>query len=348
MGTCCGQKGQGNSAFFFVVQLARSSDFFDCMDADVGLDRNVDIWRQSCLKTYASIDQELKQNTKMDSFRSGTTALTIVKQGKNLIAANVGDSRAVLATLSDDASLVPLQLTINFTPNLPEEAERIKQLKVWDAISNQEAVEILSSMLNREKSAKKLVECAVRAWKYKKRVIAMDDISAICLCFHSTSSPRPPPQLAIRHGRHCCSDHIKPPLCCSVALFKMALRGVWQLQKLVVSYCNWGGSSRGIRAFMESHLPEFKESNPQLEVVTELIRGQHPHLKAFYRNRNERVVCVKNMTPEDILLHATRLRNALGRKVIKLKTRHVTKHPSVQALCYHYDNSMDGAPFQRK
>ncbi|KAL3731402.1 54S ribosomal protein L51, mitochondrial [Eucalyptus grandis] len=110
----------------------------------------------------------------------------------------------------------------------------------------------------------------------------------------------------------------------------MALRGVWQLQKLIVSYCNWGGSSRGMRAFMESHLPAFKEVNPQLEVATELIRGQHPHLKAFYKNKNQRVICVKNMSPEDILLHATRLRNALGRKVVKLKTRHVTKHPSVQ------------------
>jgi hypothetical protein len=33
---------------------------------------------------------------------------------------------------------------------------------------------------------------------------------------------------------------------------------------------------------MESHLPAFKEANPQLEVDTEMIRGQHPHLKAFY------------------------------------------------------------------
>jgi hypothetical protein len=33
---------------------------------------------------------------------------------------------------------------------------------------------------------------------------------------------------------------------------------------------------------MESHLPAFKEANHQLEVDTEMIRGQHPHLKAFY------------------------------------------------------------------
>ncbi|KAL3339008.1 hypothetical protein AABB24_027895, partial [Solanum stoloniferum] len=122
-------------------------------------------------------------------------------------------------------------------------------------------------------------------------------------------------------------------VCCKIFLRRnkiMALRGVWQLRKLVVSYCNWGGSSRGIRAFMESELPALKEKNPHLEVVTELNRGQHPFLKGLYKNKNERVVCVKNLSQEEVLEAATKLRNSLGRKVVKLKTRHVTKQPSVQ------------------
>ncbi|KAL5563792.1 hypothetical protein UlMin_033539 [Ulmus minor] len=64
----------------------------------------------------------------------------------------------------------------------------------------------------------------------------------------------------------------------------MALRGVWQLEKLIVNYCDWGGS----------------KNNPQLEVVTEVIRGQ-------------------NMDPEEVLDYPTKLRNSLGRKVVKMK-----------------------------
>ncbi|KAF2568693.1 hypothetical protein F2Q68_00025088 [Brassica cretica] len=84
---------------------------------------------------------------------------------------------------------------------------------------------------------------------------------------------------------------------------------------------------RSTKAFMESELPALIEKNPQLEVVTVLSRGQHP---------NERVVCVKNMDTEEVLLNATRLRNSLGRKVVKLRTRHVTKYPSVQARHLDY------------
>lgn len=225
------------------------------LDPDLDLESDkkhhrFNIWKHSYLKTCAAIDQELEQHRKIDSFYSGTTALSIVRQGELIVIANVGDSRAVMATTLDDGSLVPVQLTVDFKPNLPQEAERIVQCKgrvfclhdepgvhrvwlpdeespglamsrafgdycvkdfglisvpevtqrnitsrdqfvvlatdgVWDVISNQEAVEIVSSATDRSKSAKRLVECAVHAWKRKRKGIAMDDISAICLFFHS-------------------------------------------------------------------------------------------------------------------------------------------------------------------
>ncbi|KAK5771979.1 putative phosphatase 2C 73 -like protein [Gossypium arboreum] len=209
------------------------------------------IWKHSYLRTCAAVDHELEQHRKIDSFYSGTTALTIVRQGDLIYVANIGDSRAVLATTSDDGNLVPVQLTIDFKPNLPQEAERIVQCKgrvfclhdepgvhrvwlpdeespglamsrafgdycikdyglisvpevtqrhitsrdqfvvlatdgVWDVVSNQEAVQIVSSTPDKQKAAKRLVEYAVRAWKKKRKDIAMDDISAICLFFHSS------------------------------------------------------------------------------------------------------------------------------------------------------------------
>ncbi|KAJ4955870.1 hypothetical protein NE237_012653 [Protea cynaroides] len=215
-----------------------------------------EIWKESYVKTCAAIDQELQKHRRMDSYYSGTTALTIVRQGDLIVIANVGDSRAVLATTSDGGSLVPVQLTIDCKPNLPQEAERITQCQgrvfclkdepglhrvwlpdeetpglamsrafgdycvkdyglisvpevtqrkitsrdqfvvlatdgVWDVVSNQEAVQIVSSTPERAKSAKRLVECAVRAWKSKRRGIAMDDISAICLFFHPSSPHQP-------------------------------------------------------------------------------------------------------------------------------------------------------------
>ncbi|KAI3972003.1 hypothetical protein MKX01_030204 [Papaver californicum] len=216
--------------------------------------RNFDLWKQSYVKTCATVDKELARHRKIDCFNSGTTALTIVRQGEFIVIANVGDSRAVLGTSSDDGTLVPVQLTVDLKPNLPQEAERISQCNgrvfclddepgvhrvwrpdveapglamsrsfgdycvkdygvtsvpevtqrrittkdqcvvlatdgVWDVISNEEAVRIVSSTPDRGKSAKRLVECAVKAWKRKRRGIAIDDISAVCLFFHPPAQP---------------------------------------------------------------------------------------------------------------------------------------------------------------
>lgn len=42
-----------------------------------------DIWKHSYLKTCASVDQELEHHRKIDSYNSGTTAITIVRQVKH-------------------------------------------------------------------------------------------------------------------------------------------------------------------------------------------------------------------------------------------------------------------------
>ncbi|KAL9233335.1 hypothetical protein vseg_008353 [Gypsophila vaccaria] len=226
------------------------------LDFDVHVDKKLNwfaIWKHSYLKTCAAIDQELEHHHKIDTFNSGTAALSVVRQGDRIIIANVGDSRAVLATTSEDGDLVALQLTIDFKPNLPQEAARITRCNgrvfcledepgvhrvwlpdedvpglamsrsfgdyciknfglisvpdvthrnitskdqfivlatdgVWDVVSNEEAVEIVSTAPNRCRAAKRLVDHAVKAWKRKRRGYAIDDISAICLFFHSTSS----------------------------------------------------------------------------------------------------------------------------------------------------------------
>ncbi|KAF3452472.1 hypothetical protein FNV43_RR02905 [Rhamnella rubrinervis] len=72
---------------------------------------------------------ELRIQPSIDCFCSGTTAVTLVKQGRDIVIGNVGDSRAVLGTRDKDDSLVAIQLTVDLKPNLPAEAERIRKCK---------------------------------------------------------------------------------------------------------------------------------------------------------------------------------------------------------------------------
>lgn len=128
----------------------------------------------------------------------------------------------------------------------------------------------------------------------------------------------------------------------------MATRGVWQLKRLVLKFCDISGSSRGAREFMETQLPAFQSANAQLEVEAVLNRGRHPNLHGFYRNGRDRVVDVKNQTAENILEAAARLRNSTGRKVVKLRHRHVTQQPSIQGTwtphTWRRDSGAAGVP----
>lgn len=85
--------------------------------------------KESFLKAFKAMDRELRVHPSIDSFCSGTTAVTLVKQGPYLVIGNLGDSRAVLGTRDKNNMLTAVQLTVDLKPNLPAEAERIRRCK---------------------------------------------------------------------------------------------------------------------------------------------------------------------------------------------------------------------------
>ncbi|KAL8205686.1 hypothetical protein R6Q57_009237 [Mikania cordata] len=85
--------------------------------------------KKSILKAFRLMDMELKTHPSIDCFCSGSTAVTLIKQSQDLIIGNLGDSRAVLATIDDNNGLIAVQLTVDLKPNLPREAARIQQFK---------------------------------------------------------------------------------------------------------------------------------------------------------------------------------------------------------------------------
>lgn len=87
------------------------------------------ILKESFLKAFRFMDRELRVHTGVDCYCSGTTAVTLIKQGQDLVLGNVGDSRAVLGSRDIDNTLVAVQLTVDLKPNLPAEAERIKKCR---------------------------------------------------------------------------------------------------------------------------------------------------------------------------------------------------------------------------
>ncbi|XP_074580852.1 putative protein phosphatase 2C 12 [Curcuma longa] len=87
----------------------------------------LDEWNETCGGAFRAMDQELMLKPDLDCTYSGTTSVSIIKQGEDLIIANLGDSRAVMAAVSEDGRLEAIQLTTDLKPSVPQEAERIRK-----------------------------------------------------------------------------------------------------------------------------------------------------------------------------------------------------------------------------
>lgn len=85
------------------------------------------IWKEACISAFKVMDKEIKLLESLDSSCSGTTAVVVIKQGEDLVIANLGDSRAVMGTITEDGILKAVPLTIDLKPGLPMEADRIRK-----------------------------------------------------------------------------------------------------------------------------------------------------------------------------------------------------------------------------
>lgn len=61
----------------------------------------------------------------------------------------------------------------------------------------------------------------------------------------------------------------------------MARRGVFELNEVILKYSRDGGSSRGVREFVERDLVPFARRNPQIVIRTTFCNG-HPFVVGRY------------------------------------------------------------------
>ncbi|XP_057466779.1 probable protein phosphatase 2C 72 [Actinidia eriantha] len=84
-------------------------------------------WKEACVSAFKVMDKEIKLLESLDCSCSGTTAVAVIKYGEDLVIANLGDSRALLGTITEDGVVRAVQLTTDLKPDLPSERDRIRK-----------------------------------------------------------------------------------------------------------------------------------------------------------------------------------------------------------------------------
>lgn len=112
----------------------------------------------------------------------------------------------------------------------------------------------------------------------------------------------------------------------------MVSRGVHQLKHIRLYFCDFGGSSVGVRDLLKSEeLAKFIEKNEHLKLQIYLKRGHHPYMSSTYINGYVKDQPLRNMEGEEVLDHFDKFNNALGRSALQHNSNKVmTSKPSIQ------------------
>ncbi|KAI0123889.1 thioredoxin-like protein [Xylariales sp. AK1849] len=111
---------------------------------------------------------------------------------------------------------------------------------------------------------------------------------------------------------------------------------ILQCKRLDIHYCDHSGSSRGMNAFIKTHLQKFASSHPSVEFAVSPRPRKHPVMIGHYINGKQKSICVKNMEPSQILKKAELLRDASGDKVKKVNKPITSINESVRGVWSPY------------
>ena len=115
----------------------------------------------------------------------------------------------------------------------------------------------------------------------------------------------------------------------------MATRGVTQLQKLTLKYCEHGGSSRAMREYIgNGQLAAWAARHPETDIEVMVRNGHHPNVQADYISGGVmHQVSVKNYADwRQVEQVCQMMADRSGRKITKITNPVLTDTPSVQGV----------------
>lgn len=103
-------------------------------------------------------------------------------------------------------------------------------------------------------------------------------------------------------------------------------------KRITLTYCNFGGSSSGMRDFLKHKLSKVAERYPEIEFKVMEKPGQHPVLFGEYASDLNKQICVRKWNMDVIENKLKLIVNASGKKLTKPKQAVVSQNKSVRGI----------------
>ena len=98
----------------------------------------------------------------------------------------------------------------------------------------------------------------------------------------------------------------------------MVSRGVHQLKNIRLYFCDFGGSSQGLRDTLQSQeFADWVNHNEHLKIEIFMRRGQHPYMSSTYINGYTKDTPLRNSTQDQAFGHLQQVNTEFGRRALQ-------------------------------